>query len=107
MYYLNQDGELYYQKGSGKSVEIGDDVDAFLMSPDGKTCVIISDGELYTSTGKAMAAVKGLDEVSFGLASQRGVLLVCQDAGGGSVDVYDLSGSAPKLLVEDFEGYIY
>ena len=107
VYYLNRDGELYYQKGTGKSVEIGDDVDAFLMAPDGKTCVIISDGELYTSTGKAMDAVKGLDEVSgFGFASQRGVLFVGQDAGGGSVDIYTLSGSAPKLLVEDFEGYI-
>ena len=106
VYYLNQDGELYYQKGSGKPVEVGDDVDSFLMAPDGKTCVGISDGQLFVTTGgKSTSTPHDLDEVT-NFAVQRGVLLVCQDAGGGSVDVYTMSGSTPKLLAEDFEGYI-
>ena len=106
VYYLNQDGELYYQKGSGKSVEIGDDVDSFLMAPDGKTCVGISDGQLFVSTGgKSTSTPHDLDDVT-SFSVQRGVLLICQDAGGGSVDVYTMTGASPKLLAEDFEGYI-
>ena len=106
VYYLNRDGELYYQKGSGKPVEVGDDVDSFLMVPNSKTCAGISDGQLFVTTGgKSTGTPHDLDDVTnFGV--QRGVLLVCQDAGGGSVDIYTMSGADPKLLVEDFEGYI-
>ena len=106
VYYLNRDGELYYQKGSGKPVEVGDDVDSFLMVPNSKTCAGISDGQRFVTTGgKSTGTPHDLDDVTnFGV--QRGVLLVCQDAGGGSVDIYTMSGADPKLLVEDFEGYI-
>lgn len=98
-YELKED--LYYQKGTGKAVSVGDDVDYFFMAADFSVCYIVSDGELYTSDGKAMVVVKGLDDVSRSYTGfYKGVCFFAQKD-GGEYELYVATGNKPKQLDKD------
>ena len=48
VYYINEDDELYFQKGTGKAKKIADDVDGGIVTI-GDICLFSSDEELYSS----------------------------------------------------------
>ncbi|MDR3209587.1 MAG: zinc-ribbon domain-containing protein [Oscillospiraceae bacterium] len=68
-YFVNDDDELFYQKGAAKAKQIGEiDSDAYnaLAVYKGKTLYFISDGELFSAAGAKTAAVKGVvDELDY------------------------------------------
>jgi hypothetical protein len=68
VYFLNEDKELYYQKGKDKPTHIADDVmsssyprRAIAVFKD-KILYYVSDSEIYTATGKKGNLVSGIDD---------------------------------------------
>jgi hypothetical protein len=81
IYFLNDDDEVYYQKGKGKPVFVGADWDGSWAMFKGNQLFYVSDGELYSSAGERGKIVSGL-------------------AG----DVISVSGGSFSLTVETKEG---
>ena len=48
VYYINEDDELFYQKGTGKAKKVSDDVDGGIVTA-GDVCLFSSDEELYSA----------------------------------------------------------
>jgi hypothetical protein len=78
VYFINEENELYYQKGNGKPVHIADDVTSASYSWEygaiagfkDKILYYVSDEELYTSTGQKGNLVSGIDiDVDFVFAN--------------------------------------
>ncbi len=55
LYFISSEDDLYYIKGTSKPKRVTSDVSAAYISFDNKTCFLIKDGELYSSSsgGKA------------------------------------------------------
>jgi hypothetical protein len=70
VYFLNEDKELYYQKGKGKPTHIADDVTSSISSSGlgaivgfkDKILYYVSDSEVCSTTGKKGKLVSGIDE---------------------------------------------
>jgi hypothetical protein len=70
VYFANNENELYYQKGKGEPELIGDDIDlsssyayySYISVFKDKTLYYISDGELYSSTGKKGKVISSFDD---------------------------------------------
>jgi len=105
VYYAIED-ELYYQKGTGKAVEVGDDVDYYFLAADNSVCYILSDDELHTSNGKDMTAIKGLDDVSYDYTGYyKGVCFFAQKDDDEYV-LYAATGNKPQEFAKDVS-YVY
>ena len=61
VYYINDDDELFFQKGTGKAKKVSDDVDGGIVTP-GDVFLFSSDEELY-STKKGGKKVKQFDDI--------------------------------------------
>lgn len=105
VYYKDEDDTLWYQKGTGKPVEVGDDPDRYFIAPDGSTCFIIADETLYTSKGKEWSKVKELSDDVTDCNIVRGICYFVQED-GDEINVYTTTAASPKVLVEGFEGSI-
>jgi len=96
VYYAMKD-ELYYQKGTGKAVEVGDDVEYFFWAADNSVCYIINkDDELYTSKGKEMTVVKELDDVDLDFSGYYAGVCFFAQRDDDEYVLYIATGNKPK-----------
>lgn len=64
VYYINDDDELFFQKGTGKAKKVSDDVDGGIVTP-GDVFLFSSDEELYSSKngGKKVKIHDEIDDI--------------------------------------------
>jgi hypothetical protein len=104
VFFVNEDDELYYQKGKGKPVLISEDVEFGQYGSaqgslfKGDTLFYISDDELYFSSGGKGKAVSGIEgDVSYVGAGVSGVTVYADD-GGDSLRYFSGDGKKFTLL---------
>jgi hypothetical protein len=82
IYYIDEDGELFYQKGTGKPKSLGDADTMSYALFEGKTLYFVEDGELNSATGDKVdsSGFRGIDDdIRYVYASNHWVIVYDED----------------------------
>jgi hypothetical protein len=102
VYYINEDGEIFYQKGTGKSVSVTNDVTGFDFTLfKGKTFYYVSDDELYVSSGGKGKRVDGFNGEVKGVSGGMHTLSVTADDDGEILFYRSTDGKKFEILRQE------
>ncbi|MDR1642736.1 MAG: zinc ribbon domain-containing protein [Clostridiales bacterium] len=111
VYYINDDAEVYSQKGTGKAVKIGDDCEIVSFGRFGvfkdKTLYYVSDGELCSSKGKSGKIVTGINDEILGVVSTPNRFFVLIKDGKTISSLHSYDGAKWNVMDTDHLTAIY